>query len=101
MIENRNNKFDLNKEPSNSSQDDCNVRENHDEFFHSSNMNDDFKGKAKDINFHGDCGADGLGSETKEYHGKKGDFWLAGYIKKEQVFKSKDVLKLTVEIYAM
>lgn len=28
-------------------------------------------------------------------------FWLADYVKKEQVFKRKDVLNETVETYAM
>ena len=78
-------KFDLNKEPSDSSQveDDGNVRENHDEFCHSPKMNDDLKGKDKYTNIHYHYGADGLASETKEYHRKQGDYWLADCVKKK------------------
>lgn len=83
IVGNRNNKFNLNNEPSDSSlvEDYSNVKENH-EFSHSPKMNDYFKGKAEDNNVHGDCCVDDLVSETKEYHGKLS--FLVGWLRKER-----------------
>ena len=81
IVGNRNNKFNLNNEASDSSlvEDYSNVKENH-EFSHSPKMNDYFKGKAEDNNVHGDCCVDDLVSETKEYHGKLS--FLVGWLLK-------------------